>query len=248
MTIQYQYANPWPIHQPNANLGTNHPSTYLRPISQTMTKPWAICQSLANQTNQCLYSDNLTIYQSITNGLSILGQSITNVPIQSQSLRNPSVQRQGPHLNCQTNLSVQLIKTLSARIGAESSANSGLIIQSNPNPQSWTYPPIHCQYSNNLPIQCTRVSAFREILQSLQCKIVQYTFLGQYVIKLWDFFSQCKIPHPAWLQLDHNKLGLSGMRLCRPHYHKIKKTLFQMCCTALKNINQGIYWVLNVSG
>ena len=94
----------------------------------------------------------------------------------------------------------------------------------------------------------TRVTAFREILQSLQCKIVQYTFLGQYVIKLWDFFSQCKIPHPAWLQLDHNKLGLSGMRLFRPQYHKIEKTLFQMCCTALKNINQGIYWVLNVSG
>ena len=93
MTIQYQYANPWPIHQPNANLGTNHPSTYLRPISQTMTKPWAICQSLANQTNQCLYSDNLTIYQSITNGLSILGQSkhdrhalkLNPVPIQDWS-------------------------------------------------------------------------------------------------------------------------------------------------------------------
>ena len=63
MTIQYQYANPWPIHQHNANLGTNHPSTYLRPISQTMTKPWAICQSLANQTNQCLYSENLTSVQ-----------------------------------------------------------------------------------------------------------------------------------------------------------------------------------------
>ena len=37
--------------------------------------------------------------------------------------------------------------------------------------------------------------AFREILQSLQCESVQYTFLGQYPIKLQDFFSQCKIPH-----------------------------------------------------
>ena len=27
MTTQYQYANPWPIHQPNANLGTNHLSS-----------------------------------------------------------------------------------------------------------------------------------------------------------------------------------------------------------------------------
>ena len=86
--------------------------------------------------------------------------------------------------------------------------------------------------SNNFPARCnltgTRVSAFREILQSLQCKIVQYTFLGQYLIKLQDFFSQCKIPHPAWLQLDHNKLGLSGMRLFSPQYHKTEKTLFQM--------------------
>ena len=74
----------------------------------------------------------------------------------------------------------------------------------------------------------TPVSAFREILQSLQYKIVQYTFLGQYLIKLQDLFSQCKILHPAWLQLDHNKLGLSGMRLFRPLYHKTEKTLFQM--------------------
>ena len=80
----------------------------------------------------------------------------------------------------------------------------------------------------------TRVSAFREILQSLQCKIVQYTFLGQYLIKLQDFFSQCKIPHPAWIQLHQNQLGLLGMRLFRPLYHKTKKTLFQIWYTALK--------------
>ena len=73
-----------------------------------------------------------------------------------------------------------------------------------------------------------RLFAFREILQSQQCKIVQYTFLGQYLIKLQDFFSQYKIPHPARLQLDHNKLGPSGMRLFRPLYHKTEKTLFQM--------------------
>ena len=96
--------------------------------------------------------------------------------------------------------------------------------------------------------QSTRVSAFREILPSLQCKIVQYTFLGQYLIKLRDFFSQCKIPHPAWLQLNHNNLGPSWIRLFRPLYYKTEKTLFQMWYTALKNIHQGIYWVLNVSG
>ena len=73
----------------------------------------------------------------------------------------------------------------------------------------------------------TRVSAFHEILQSLQCKIVQYTFLGQYLIKLRDFFSQCKIPHPAWLQLDHNKLGPLGMRLFRPLYYKTEKHSFK---------------------
>ena len=73
-----------------------------------------------------------------------------------------------------------------------------------------------------------RVSAFREILQSLQCKIVQYSFLGHYLIKLQDFFSQCKIPHPAWIQLHQNQLGLLGMRLFRPLYHKTKKTLFQI--------------------
>ena len=54
--------------------------------------------------------------------------------------------------------------------------------------------------------------AFREILQSLQCESVQYTFLGQYPIKLEDFFSLCKISHPAWLQHDHKKLGPSEMR------------------------------------
>ena len=90
------------------------------------------------------------------------------------------------------------------------------------------------RYLSDMEDRTTRVSAFREILQSLQCKIVQYTFLGQYLIKLQDFFSQCKIPHPAWIQLHHNKLGLSGMRLFRPLYHKTEKTLFQMWCTALK--------------
>ena len=107
--------------------------------------------------------------------------------------------------------------------------------------------PLLCLFSDgcNLDLKPTRVSAFREILQSLQCKIVQYTFLGQNPIKLQDFFSQCKIPHPAWLQLDHKKLGPSWMRLFRPLYYKTEKTLFQMWYAALKNINQGVYWVFN---
>ena len=158
MAIQYQSTNPWPIHQPNANLGTNHPSTYPRPISKTMTNLWPICQCLVNHTNQYLYSENLKsvgpIYQLIINRLSILGQSISNVTIQSQSLSNPSVQRQGPHPNHQTNLSVPLIKTWSVRIGTESSANSGLIIQSVPNLQS----------SNSLPILDQSTNPFQKYL------------------------------------------------------------------------------------
>ena len=95
----------------------------------------------------------------------------------------------------------------------------------------------------------TCVSAFVEILQSLQCKIFKYTFFGQYPMKFWDFFSLCKISHPVWLQLDHKKLGPSELRFFRPLYPKTerKKTLFQMRYTALKNINQDIYWILNVS-
>ena len=111
-------------------------------------------------------------------------------------------------------------------------------------------------HRQNGPIDCwfqasklvTRVSAFCEILHSLQCKIVQYTFLGQYPIKLKDFFSQSKIPHPAWLQLDHKKLGLPWMRLFRPLYYKTEKTLFQMWYAALlwKTLII-IYWVFNLS-
>ena len=119
MAIQYQSANPWPIHQPNANLGTNHPYAYPWPISQTMTNLWPICQSLVNQTTQCLYSENLTsmgpIYQSITNRLLILGQCYN-----SKTILEQSVQRQRPHPNHQSNLSGPLIKTWSARIRTES--------------------------------------------------------------------------------------------------------------------------------
>ena len=51
----------------------------------------------------------------------------------------------------------------------------------------------------------TRVSAFREILQSLQCKIVQYTFLGQYLIKLQDFFPNARF----FIQLGYNLITIS---------------------------------------
>ena len=73
----------------------------------------------------------------------------------------------------------------------------------------------------------TCVSAFVEILQSLQCKIFQYTFLGQYPMKSWDFFFLCKIQQPAWLQLSHRKLGPPGMRLFRLLYPKTEKPSFK---------------------
>ena len=74
------------------------------------------------------------------------------------------------------------------------------------------------------PITC--VSAFLEIHQSLQCKIFQYTFFGQYPIKFWDFLSLCKIKQPAWLQLDHKKLRPSEMRFSDdPYMMKLKNAL-----------------------
>ena len=42
-------------------------------------------------------------------------------------------------------------------------------------------------------LRSTAVSAFVEILQSLQCKIFQYSFLGQYPMKFQDFFFLCQI-------------------------------------------------------
>ena len=48
--------------------------------------------------------------------------------------------------------------------------------------------------------QCpTCVSAFVEILQSLQCKIFQYSFLRQYPMKAQDVFPLCQIQQLAWL-------------------------------------------------
>ena len=76
-------------------------------------------------------------------------------------------------------------------------------------------------------LQSTCVSVFVEILHSLQCKIFKYTFLGQYTMKCWDFFSLSKIQQPAWLQLDHRKLGPSEMRLFWPLYHKTEKHSFK---------------------
>ena len=74
----------------------------------------------------------------------------------------------------------------------------------------------------------TRFSAFVEILQSLQCKIFQYTFLWHYPLKFQDFFSLCQIQQQARLQLDHRKLGPSEMGLLWPKYHKTQKCDF-MC-------------------
>ena len=77
----------------------------------------------------------------------------------------------------------------------------------------------------------TRVSGFVEILQSLQCKIFQYSFLGQYPMKFQDFFFLCQIEQPAWLQLDHRKLGPSEMRLLsEPCIIKLKKKKNSLLC------------------
>ena len=93
---------------------------------------------------------------------------------------------------------------------------------------------------DNCYIISTCVSAFVEILQSLQCKILQYTFLRQYPMQFQDFFSLCQIRQPAWLQLDHRKLGPSEMRLlpdpCIIKLKKKKKTLSCVISCFEKNV------------
>ena len=69
----------------------------------------------------------------------------------------------------------------------------------------------------------TYVNSVIEIPLSLQCKIVQYKFLWQYPMKFQDFFSLCQVQQPAWLQLDHKKLGPSEMRFFRTLCHKTEK-------------------------
>ena len=93
----------------------------------------------------------------------------------------------------------------------------------------------------------TCVSAFREIHQSLQCKIFQYTFFRQYPMKFWDSFSLCKIQEPAWLQLDHKKFKPSEVRCSGPYIMKLKKTRSHVRYTSLKNIDEGTYWIWNLS-
>ena len=74
----------------------------------------------------------------------------------------------------------------------------------------------------------TCVSAFREIHQSLQCEIFQYTFLRKYPMKFQDFLLPCKIYQLVWRQLDYRKLGLWETRLLRPLCHKTEKTRFHV--------------------
>ena len=77
----------------------------------------------------------------------------------------------------------------------------------------------------------TCVSAFVEILLSLQCKIFQYTFLGKYPIKFQDLFSLSQNQQLAWLQIDHKKLGPSIMRhLSDPCIIKLKKKKNSISC------------------
>ena len=77
----------------------------------------------------------------------------------------------------------------------------------------------------------TCVSAFLEILLSIQCKIFQYTFLGKYPIKFQDLFSLSQNQQLAWLQIDHKKLGPSIMRhLSDPCIIKLKKKKNSISC------------------
>ena len=49
------------------------------------------------------------------------------------------------------------------------------------------------QFCDLAKLRSTCVSALREIHQSLQCKIFQYTFLRQYVMKFQHFLLLVKI-------------------------------------------------------
>ena len=64
--------------------------------------------------------------------------------------------------------------------------------------------------------QCTCVNSGIEILLSLQCKILRYKILWQLPMEEQDFFSLCRIHHPAWIQVDHRILELSRMYISRP--------------------------------
>ena len=78
-------------------------------------------------------------------------------------------------------------------------------------------------FLNSSSIFCTCVNSVIEIPLSLQCKTVQYKFLWQYLMKFQEFFSLCQVQQPAWLQLDHKKLGPSEMRFFRTLCHKTEK-------------------------
>ena len=98
--------------------------------------------------------------------------------------------------------------------------------------------------------EITCVSAFLEILLSLQCKIFQYTFLEQYPMEFQDFFSLCQIQQLTLLQLDHRKLGPSEIRLlsdpCIIKLRKRKNTLSCVIC-CFENHFWVIFWILYVS-
>ena len=80
-------------------------------------------------------------------------------------------------------------------------------------------------WESNFHITC--VNSVIEISLIQQCKIFQYKYLWQYSMNFWDFFSLDHIQQPAWLQLDHRKLGPSRMWLLRPLYHKTEKHSFK---------------------
>ena len=108
------------------------------------------------------------------------------------------------------------------------------------------------QFRLNCKWSTTCVSAFHEILQSLLCKISQYTFLTQYPTKFQDFFSLCKIQQPDHIgiaslsKMDHRRSLLQFHNTNRKRLEReIQKILKQI----LLKINLGKsvfqYWKMD---
>ena len=57
----------------------------------------------------------------------------------------------------------------------------------------------------------TCVNSGIEISLSLQCKILQYKIFQQLSMEVQDFFSLCKIYHPAWIQVDRRNVEQSEL-------------------------------------
>ena len=84
-------------------------------------------------------------------------------------------------------------------------------------------------------IHGTCVNSGIEIPLSLQCKILKYKILGQLSMEVQDFFSLCKIYHPAWSQAD-----------CR-NVEEIEQCLSDLCIKTGKHAFKGevILWQIS---